>query len=220
MTGLVLFDLDGTLLDTASTVVGTSTAVLASLGVTGIDPEAVRATIGRPLAESYAALLGAPADSADVAAAVRAYLALYRERTVPRARELLFPGVADGLARLRSAGLTLTVATNMLTASAEALLTAAGLRGRFAMVVGADAVARPKPAPDVGLLITTELCHPPARAVMVGDTVHDVLMANAAGLSSIAVTYGLHSEARLRTAAPTWLADDFPAVVARLLAPA
>ncbi len=220
MTALALFDLDGTLLDTASAVVATSTAVLASLGVTGVGPEAVRATIGRPLAESYAGLLGAPADSAEVAAAVRAYLALYRERTVPRARELRYPGVADGLARLCAAGLTLTVATNMLTASAEALLTSAGLRDRFALVVGADAVARPKPAPDAGLLITTELGHPPAESVMVGDTVHDILMANAAGLRSVAVTYGLHSEARLRTAGPTWLAADFPTVVDRILAPA
>ncbi|MFH8386368.1 HAD family hydrolase [Kitasatospora sp. NPDC018058] len=219
MTGLALFDLDGTLLDTASTVVDTSTATLAALGVHGTTPEAIRATIGRPLTEAFAQLLDAPADAETVTTAVRTYLTLYRERIVPRAPALLYPGVARGLARLRSHGRTLAVATNMLTASAEVLLTAAGLRDHFAMVVGADAVPRPKPAPDAGLLITAELGHRPAESVMVGDTVNDLHMANAAGMPSIAVTYGLHPEARLRTATPTWLAPTFPAVVDRILAP-
>ncbi|MFG3224055.1 HAD family hydrolase [Kitasatospora sp. NPDC048194] len=219
MTALALFDLDGTLLDTASTVVDTAAATLTALGVHGTTPRAIRATIGRPLAEAFAHLLDAPADSRAVTAAVRGYLALYREQVVPRAPALLYPGVARGLARLRSHGLTLAVATNMLTASAETLLTAAGVREHFALVVGADAVARPKPAPDAGLLITTGLGHRPADAVMVGDTVNDLHMATAAGMPSIAVTYGHHGASRLRAAAPTWLAPTFPAAVARILAP-
>lgn len=109
--------------------------------------------------------------------------------------------------------LHLAVATSKFTASAEALLGAAGIRPEFSMVVGADQVAHPKPHPETGQLIMRELGVPARCAVMVGDTTHDLLMAKAAGMRSIAVTYGVHGVRELRSANPTWLADSFADVL-------
>ncbi|MBV2357337.1 HAD-IA family hydrolase [Streptomyces sp. J2-1] len=216
-TRLVLFDLDGTLIDTPNAIVNTFTDTFASLGIHGITADAIRSTIGRPLAEAFAHLVGLPTTAAQVEAAVERYQVLYRERIVPQARTLLYSGVAEGLARLGSNGMILGVATSKFTASAEALLAAAGIRDHFDMVVGADAVTQPKPAPDAGLLIAAELGHHPSRAVMVGDTTHDVFMAHNANMRSIAVTYGIHTPAQLEAARPTWMEQTFPAAVDRIL---
>jgi phosphoglycolate phosphatase len=85
-------------------------------------------------------------------------------------------------------------------------------------VVGADQVTHPKPHPESGQMVLRELGVPAERAVMVGDTTHDLLMARACGMRSIAVTYGVHSVHELRTADPTWLVDTFDDVLVRLTA--
>ncbi len=218
MKSLALFDLDGTLMDTPQAIVDTFTASLASVGVHGVAAEAIRATIGRPLGEAFEHLIGEDGGAGAAATAVERYLELYRERIVPQAERLLYPGVVEGLASLRSQGVILAVVTSKFTASAEALLIAGGVRDRFAMVVGADAVAQPKPHPEAGLLVTAKLGFQPGETVMVGDTTHDILMAHNAGMDSVAVTYGIHPPAVLDTAAPTWTASSFPAAVEHILA--
>ncbi|MFC4586537.1 HAD family hydrolase [Sphaerisporangium corydalis] len=213
MTHVAAFDLDGTLVDTPSAIVETFTAAFASMGAEPPDAPAIRATIGLPLEKAFSGLLGVPLDDDAVTLGVRRYQALFKELILPRAERLLFPGVVDGLTELRAQGYTLAVATSKFYASADALLTAAGLRGHFTMVVGADQVARPKPDPEMGLLIMRTLGVAPGRMVMVGDTTHDLLMARGAGIRSVAVTYGIHGLAELRTAGPTWVADTFGDVV-------
>ncbi len=149
---------------------------------------------------------------------VSAYQVQFAELILPKAAELVFPGVADGLAALRDQGFLLAVATSKFYRSADALLTAAGLRDQFDLVIGADQVTNPKPHPEMGELILSKLGVDPAHAIMVGDTTHDLQMAAAAGLRSVAVTYGVHSEAELGSASPTWLAGSFDEVVRCLTA--
>ncbi|MFE0581323.1 HAD family hydrolase [Streptomyces sp. NPDC058874] len=215
-----LFDLDGTLVDTPRGIVESFTAVFAALGTAPAPaPAEIRATIGLPLEQAFAKLLGVAPDDARVAEGVRRYQEAFREIVLPRAVELLFPGVPDGLAALRDRGLALAVATSKFYASADALLRAAGIRDLFEVVLGADQVERPKPHPDSGHRVLRELGGIPAeRAVMVGDTTHDLLMAQACGMRSIAVTYGIHGPAELSTAEPTWLADTFDDAVAHIMA--
>lgn len=220
MTGLAIFDLDGTLVDSPAAIVAAFTAAFGAMGVPAPAAAAIRATIGLPLQKAFGDLLGVPADDARAALGVEQYQVAYRELVLPQAATLVFPGVADGLAALRAEGFTLAVATSKFHASADALLTAAGLRDHFTLVVGADEVTRPKPDPEMGLLIARSLGVPAGRAVMVGDTTHDLLMAGAAGMRSIAVTYGVHSRPELRSANPTWLADSFDDVLACLRAAA
>jgi phosphoglycolate phosphatase len=207
------FDLDGTLVDTPGAIVETFTAVFAATSVPAPAAPAIRATIGMPLERAFAGLLGVPPDDGAVADAVRRYQAHFREHILPRARALVFPGVAEGLAALRGDGMVLAVATSKVTPSAEALLAAAGLRHLFHHVIGADQVTRPKPDPEMGHLVLRRSGLAAGDAVMVGDTVHDIAMAGAAGMRSIAVTYGVHGLAELLPAAPTAVADLFADVV-------
>jgi phosphoglycolate phosphatase len=212
----VLLDLDGTLLDTPAGIVRAFTAALADMSAPAADPLAIRATIGLPLPVAFARLLGVEADDPLVAAGVGHYQRCFREIVLPGAADLVFPGVLDGLTRLREAGYLLAVATSKFYASADVVLVAAGLRAEFDEVLGADQVSNPKPHPEMAFALLDRLGSRPADAVMVGDTSHDLLMARAAGLRSVAVTYGVHSVAELTAAEPTWLVDSFGEVVQRI----
>jgi phosphoglycolate phosphatase len=205
----VIFDLDGTLVDTPRAIVETFTAAFASMGVQAQDPAAIRATIGLPLERAFSQLLGVPLEDGRVAQGVKQYQVLFRELLLPKAGQMIFPGVEEGLRTLRGQGFALAVATSKFYSSADALLRAAGLRDHFDMVVGADQVAKPKPNPEMGHVIMQKLGIPAENTVMVGDTTHDLQMAKAAGMRSIAVTYGVHSVQELKSSEPTWMADTF-----------
>lgn len=213
MTLTVAFDLDGTLIDTPSAIAETFAAVFAAMGEPAPDAAIIRATIGLPLGEAFGGLLGLSADDARVAEAMGHYQACFRALVLPRSRALVFPGVVDGLTALRGQGMTLAVATSKFRSSAETLLRTAGLWDEFALVVGADEVTRPKPDPEMGWLIMRKLGVAADRMVVVGDTTHDVLMAKAAGVQAIAVSYGVHSAPDLRALAPITVADTFADVV-------
>ena len=213
MTLTVAFDLDGTLIDTPSAIVQTFAAVFAAMGEAPPDAAATRATIGLPLPRAFGSLLGLSDDDARVTEAVGLYQTSFREIVLPRGRELIFPGVVEGLAALRAHGVTLTVATSKFHASAEALLRSAGIWDEFALVVGADEVSRPKPDPEMGLFIMQKLGVPADRMVVVGDTTHDLTMANAAGARAIAVSYGVHAAEALWALGPINVAETFDDVV-------
>jgi phosphoglycolate phosphatase len=218
MTNVAIFDLDGTLVDTPTGIVRSFGAAFTELGVPVPPAARVRATIGIPLGIAFGHLLGVAPDDPLVTRAIAAYQVAFRELVLPEAGDLVFPGVADGLAALERDGFLLAVATSKHYAGADALLAAAGLRDRFTVVVGADEVDNPKPAPDTGLLVLRRFDASASRAVMVGDTIHDLGMATSAGIRSIAVTYGIHGRDVLAAANPTWLADTFDEVVALLRA--
>lgn len=216
MTPLALFDLDGTLVDTPRAIVQTFEATFADLGLQPVDDEAIRATIGMPLDGAFAKLLAIRSGDPLAAEAVRRYQSLSKAILLPRARALVFPGVEEGLSRLAAHGIALAVATSKVQASAEALLEAAGLDRHFAAVVGADRVARPKPYPDCGHLAMALVGAGPSSTVMVGDTTHDLLMARAAGMRSLAVTYGVHAREDLARADPAYIVGDFPSAASIL----
>lgn len=213
MTHVALFDLDGTLVDTPRAIVETFAAAFEALGESSRPEAEVRATIGLPLEQAFAKLLGVPQDDPRVGEGVARYQEAFRTVILPRARSLVFPGVEEGLADLQDHGVTLAVVTSKFHASADALLTAAGLRDRFAVLIGADDVTRPKPHPEPGLTALDLLGARPGGAVMVGDTTHDLRMAHAAGMRSVAVTYGVHGRTELSSARPTFTADTFTEVI-------
>ncbi|MFS8102227.1 HAD family hydrolase [Lentzea alba] len=214
MNRCVIFDLDGTLVDSPRGIITTFAAVFSQLDLPTMDSASIRGTIGLPLPAAFAKLLGVAEDDPRVAECAQLYQSTFRKIVLPMAPQLVFPGVFDGLQSLREDGFLLAVATSKFIANAEALLVAAGLREEFEVVVGADQVAKPKPDPESGFVVLKKLGVAPERAVMVGDTTHDVLMAHAAGMSSIGVTYGVHSVEQLLSANPTWLVDSFAGVVA------
>jgi phosphoglycolate phosphatase len=211
-----IFDLDGTLVDTPKVIVATALEALRGQGRALPEPQAIRATIGLPLTVAFSGLLGLGEGSPEVQQVVEEYRRLWRAHVVPRSAELLYPGVAEGIQLLRDLGLKLAVATSKVRSGALAQLEAAGIAQHFQAVAGYDSVERPKPDPQMALHVLRELGSSPEAAVMVGDTTHDLLMAHGAGLRAVAVTYGAHDEATLRSELPEWVAQDFEEVV-RLL---
>lgn len=216
MNNLILFDLDGTLIDTPSAIVEVFGEVLASMGAQARPASEIRSTIGLPLEQAFSLLLEVPVNSDQVGTGVKLYQNCFKERILPKANDLIFPGVVKGLKSLHQQGFILTIATSKFYSSADVLLKASGLQDYFKMVVGADQVKKPKPDPEVGCLIMKTFGISPKHTVMVGDTTHDLFMAKAAGMHSIAVTYGVHSAQELQSASPTWMASSFDQVVEQI----
>jgi phosphoglycolate phosphatase len=199
MTPAVLFDLDGTLIDTPSGIVALLRDVLAEGGRTAAAAD-IRATVGRPLDASFSALVGLPPDSPEVAAAVARFRQLFRERVVPGARDLVFPGVLPVLAGLRRAGHQLAVVTSKVETSAREILGAADMVDEFDVIVCHGMAPRGKPFPDLALLAARLLGRAPEQCVVVGDSVDDVRMAVAAGMPVVGVGYGVATPDQLLAA--------------------
>ncbi len=237
----LLFDLDGTLVDTPQAIIEVTQATLAEMNLPPADVQAIKDSIGLPLPLALGQLIGGGAGfagdgrsppegrlrapkgrsiggQAGAAEAVEIYRRLWRAQVTPRIPQLLYPGVRAGLAELKSRGLRLAVVTGKAQDGADSTVDAAGLRTHIDVVLGYTSVANPKPAPDIALAALERLQVAPTEAAVVGDASHDLVMARAAGVRSIAVTYGAQPEAALRAQNPTFVAHDFPEVVRIALA--
>ncbi len=207
----LLLDLDGTLIDTPQAIVEVTQATLQQLRLPPADPQAIKDGIGLPLPIALGQLIGkGPAGAAE---AVEIYRVLWRSQVTPRIPHLLYPGVREGLQRLREHGLSLAVVTGKAQDGAESSVRGAGLSELFEVVLGYTSVPNPKPAPDLALEALRRLGQRAADAVVVGDATHDLTMAKRAGIRSIAVSYGAQPLAQLLEAAPTWVAHSFAEVV-------
>ena len=182
---LVLFDLDGTLVDSTPGIWSSVRAAAAELGLPEPTPEQLRGMVGPPLQDGFAVVLGVPVD--DVPRAVAAYRAHYAAGALLDAT--VHAGVPELLADLLDAGATLAVATSKPEPFAVRLLAHAGLLPSFASVHGAtfDGTVRHKDQVVAAALAA----HPDGeRPVLVGDRAHDVLGAAAHGLPCIGAGWG------------------------------
>jgi phosphoglycolate phosphatase len=205
----VLFDLDGTLVDTPRAIVGVTQSTLAALGRPNADEQEIRDGIGLPLPQALAQLLGTgPVGATE---AVEIYRTLWRAVVTPQIPRLVYPGVLEGIAELRSLGLRLAVVTGKAQEGADSTVDLMGLRSQMEVVLGYTSVARGKPAPDLAIEALRRLDLPPAQAIVVGDSTLDLEMARAASVRSIAVTYG--AQPRSLLAGASFFADSFAEVV-------
>lgn len=204
---LVVFDWDGTLIDSAGAIVACIQAACRDLGLPVPESERASHVIGLGLADalSYAIPGLPPTDYPRVAERYR-YHFLARDATLP-----LFPGTREMLAELRARGHTLAIATGKSRAGLSRALDTTGLRTLFDATRCADQCT-PKPAPDMLLELMDELAIPPGRTLMVGDTSHDLQMAANAGVVAAAVSYGAHQGVRLAELAPLALLDSTAAL--------
>lgn len=187
----VIFDLDGTLTDSAPAMTGALNAVWRDLGRPETNLEAVTGFVGdgpAKLIERARAALGLPADAAAVAQETQAFLDAY---AAGGAGGELYPGVPECLAMLADDGVKLAVCTNKPQAAADRLLAALGLAPLLAGAVGGDAALRRKPDP-AHVLAALDLFDDirPHEAVLVGDGMQDVRAAEAAGLDVVVAAYG------------------------------
>jgi len=188
----VLFDLDGTLLDTIGDIADALNAALEETGFAPRPLSTVRALVGQGAAVLIRRVLAA--DAVDAATEARLlerffthYGALHAARSL---RAQPYPGVVDGLRALADRGVAMAVVTNKRADLAVATLADAGLLGSFRRVVGGDTCPTRKPDPAPLLYALRELGVAPARALMVGDSANDVRAARAAGVPVLCVPYG------------------------------
>jgi phosphoglycolate phosphatase len=204
----IVFDLDGTLVDSLPDIVGAFQDAFEACGLEAPGDDDVRRRVGLPLEAMVADF--APADR--VAALSASYRRIYPQRFTRTSRP--FPGVREVLAELRGHGFRLGVATTKRTEMAVRFVAAMGLEGALDHVQGTDGFPH-KPAPDVVLRALAALGAD--GTWMVGDTVHDVEAGKAAGLATFAVTWGTHDAATLASAGPDRLEADLDTLVAAVL---
>ena len=193
MTALI-FDLDGTLVDTAPDLLGATNAVLDAQGRAPIDPASLRHMVGfgaRSLITQAMAASGAPAPEEEMAGLVAHFIAHYRDHIADFSRP--FPGVEATLRQLKAQGMRLGVLTNKPVDLTRLLLDRLGLATDFAAVYGAGSRPYTKPDPRIFHDVVTDLYAEDGGggpAVMIGDSITDLSTARAAGAPCILLSYG------------------------------
>lgn len=207
----LIFDLDGTLVDSCAICVEILSAMLAARGSTHvIDPQAARPWMSVGGARMVAALLGPACGDPD------AEIAEFRRRyaVLETRAESLFADVAHGLARLHGAGHTLAICSNKPQNLVENVLRDTALAPLFTSVVGQRPGLKTKPAPDMLDLVLTELGAAPEQCLFIGDSEIDHQVADHAGIGFLFVTYGY---AHADYVAPENSFDRFAALVEAVL---
>jgi phosphoglycolate phosphatase len=218
--GVIAFDLDGTLVDSAPDLIGTLNVLLAQEGLAPLPLAEARPFIGkgaRWLVERGFQAGGVTLDQARGTELFERFIDHYRTHLADESRP--FPGVEQALDDLIAAGATLAVCTNKRTDLSKAVLDALGLSSRFAAIIGADAAPAAKPDPRHLQMAVEAAGGHQGRAVMVGDSGADAGAARAAGTGLILVSFG-YTEVPARDLAPDILIDHFDqltAACARLL---
>jgi len=200
--GLLIFDLDGTLVNTLEDIAASVNHTLTRLGKDTIGHEVVRQNVGDGIEMLMKRSLGGLTDRLDEAVAM--YKEHHRRNLV--VRSTLYPSVTETLDHFKP--LPMAVISNKSLEFIRPVLDRLGIGRYFKIVIGAGPGLLPKPAPDALLKIMSTLGVPRERTVMVGDGTTDVRAGKAAGVVTCAVTYGFRSEEELRKAGPDFIIHD------------
>jgi phosphoglycolate phosphatase len=216
----LVFDLDGTLVDTAPDLVGTLNQILVEHDLPAVPLGSARRLVGggaRRMLEHGFREAGATFNADAAPEMVERFFDLYLERIAAESQP--FPGVVEALDGLKAEGAKLVVCTNKRTSLAEALLRELALIERFDVVAGPDTVSACKPHPTHLIEAIRMGGGDLRRAVMVGDSDADARSAQAAGVPIVLVSYG-YTEVPVETLGGDAIIDHFGAlgpVVNRLL---
>ena len=187
----VVFDLDGTLVDSAPDLAATLNIIFAREGLPPVAYDTARKLVGggaRSMIERSLTAQGRKLDMPAVDRLVKGFIDHYAAHIADRSRA--FPGLEAALDELAAGGCRFAVCTNKLEWLSVRLLDALGLANRFAAICGADTFGLQKPHPDLLRRTIARADGEPGRAVMVGDSISDIAAARAAGVPVIAVDYG------------------------------
>lgn len=206
----ILFDVDGTLVDTIPFILAAVRHAFEGYGRTPTDAEWI-AGIGTPLRTQLAGLARRPEDVEPLFQRYRAYWLEHHD-----GKTRCFPGAVDVVAGLAKRGHPIGIVTAKVETGAYRTLTLTGLLPHVQAIVGADSCANAKPHPEPVLLALEKLGVPASRAILVGDSPHDVAAAKAAGARAVAALWGACTRDALAAAGADWfLADirELPALV-------
>lgn len=216
---VIVFDLDGTLVDTAPDLVDTLNIVLAREGLRPVPFQTARSMIGggaRTLIERGLQAEGRSGDTAEVDRLYRDFVDYYGDHLADRSQP--FPGVIAAIEQLAERGFRFAVCTNKLEWLSVRLLDALGISRHFAAICGQDTFGIQKPDPQILLKTIHKAGGDFGRSVMVGDSITDIEVARAARVPIIAVDFG-YTETPVSALGADVVIGDFgklPAAVGRL----
>ncbi len=200
---LIVFDWDGTLIDSAGAIVACIQAACRDLNLPVPDDERAAHVIGLGLGDALSyAIPGLPPSAYPGVAERYRHHFLLRDPDIP-----LFPGTRDLLAGLCERGHVLAIATGKSTRGLARALQATGVESFFAASRCADQCAS-KPAPDMLQALMDEFAIGAEATLMIGDTIHDLQMAANAGVPALAVGHGAHPREKLLALNPVAYVDD------------
>lgn len=206
---ILVFDLDGTLADTADDLIRTLNLLLERDGHAPLPAAAARSLVGaggRALIQRGYAVNGAALAAERLERLFRDFLASYRERIADETR--LFPGAATALERFAEAGYRLAVCTNKPEDLSALLLEKLGVADRFAAICGRETFPFSKPDPRALTLTIEKARGDLGRAVMIGDSKTDIDTARGAGVPVVAVDFG-YTETPVAAFAPDRVISHF-----------
>ncbi len=209
----VLFDLDGTLLDSFGSIADLTDVALVEAGHAPCDRVTLRRLIGLPLEAVFRQVWPHDPHPEEVARAIATYRAAQLDNPSPT----FFAGARELVDDLRAAGTSLAIVTTKGTPAARRALADGNLLHRFGAVIGGDVVPHLKPHPAPAEMALRHLGISPRDAVVVGDTTHDVHMGVGAGCRAVGVTWGAHDAGTLLAAGAMAVADDMATLRALLL---
>lgn len=211
----ICFDLDGTLIDSGDDLVQATIHSLHGLGIDPPPPEVIIGYVGGGARGLLQDSMGEAATPERLEAGLAAFIDYYGAHLLDHT--LPYPGVEEVL-RHFFATRPLAVITNKPEAFSRTILEGLELAGYFREILGYDSVERKKPHPEGILQALHGWGVEPTRAVMVGDSDHDILAGKAAGTVTVAVAYGFKSPEELASAGPDYLIHDIRELI-ELVAP-
>lgn len=200
---LIMFDFDGTIVDSKDDIAASANHVLAARGLPRKDVDLVASYIGDGIHTLLRRVLEITGED-DISDAVKTFREHYWDHCFDRTID--YPGVRNMLERFH--GKTKTIVTNKPKNFTDRILEGLGLADHFVLVVGGDGPYAKKPSPEAFEAVLEALSVPADRALVVGDSPNDVIGGRAAGCATCAVTYGLSDRAVLEAAAPDMIIDS------------
>jgi len=189
---LVIFDLDGTLVDSKRDLINSVNATREHMGLPHLDDNLVASYVGRGAQALIKSSLGEHASDEELEKALEYFLGYYREHMLDYTR--LYPGVVESLERLHNAGARMAILTNKPVRFSEQMIQRLGLSEKFFRIYGGNSFEQKKPHP-IGIdTLCEEAGIEKRRTIMIGDSAVDIRTARNAGVKSCGVTYGFQPE--------------------------
>ena len=219
---LLIFDFDGTLIDSVPDLADATNAMLATLGKAPYPLETIRNWVGngsrmlveRALVGKIEVLDGELTEEA-VDNAEQVFFDAYKNTS--GSKTVAYPDVDSGLKKLQAVGFKLALVTNKPIRFVPKILQFFGWQDLFSEVLGGDSLPTKKPDPEPLLNVCNALNINPAQAVMIGDSRNDILAGQNANMDTLGLSYGYNYGQDIRKLNPTEAFDDFSALVAYLL---
>jgi phosphoglycolate phosphatase len=210
---LVIFDLDGTLIDSIEDLAISVNATRRHMGLEALDQSTINSYVGEGAAVLIRRALEPDASDEEVQRALKFFLRYYRDHAMEHTK--LYPGVREGIEELHARGKSLAVLTNKPVRISNDIIGALGLGEKFFKVYGGNSFEQKKPDPIGVTALMGEANTPATKTILVGDSFVDIRTARNAGVKACGVSWGFDPE-RMRAESPDLIVDSMAELLLHL----